>query len=364
MKQYRPSLRTFGACLALALVLATPVLAAPGDEEQEKAASALKTLLERPMMNTIPREKAVLRLRDLKAARQLERFLDAPQVNRTVIWALSEVGDAGSVKPVLRALDSMGQADRTHLGLYVASFRTPEVQRWLETLDRDDTITNPREKTRVRAARIRAGDESVLKGVLAGLKNPDPDVCAQALLALGQSQHPDYLKHIAPFATDRRTLKTPLKSSFSVQTREELPNGNVQFRSHRPGLATVAEVALEAASRALQPTTMEQIAWWYELEKGPRFTRDDAGARRLDRYVTANQKAARARCFPAHEAVQKFFAQLRASTDWGDDGAREVRDLDVTFQKKTWQITCEVNGQTRVTATVDSRGRVTLNRGE
>jgi len=348
-----------GIVLAWAAPAAGAQGASGGNEDKEAAAAELEALLNKRMMNTIPREKAVMKLRDLKASRELERFLDVPRLNDMVIWALSEIGDPGSVAPVLKALDRMDVKQRPYLGRFVGSFRTPEVRAWLEALSENGALSGSGAERWLLAARLRAGDPAVIKTVRGRLKSKDPAECASALLALGDSRDPAFLERIARFTGDRRSLNAPVKSVFGVEHRKKLANGGWSCRTVYPELKTVAEVALEAASRVVQPMTPEQIAWWHEMERAPRFPPDEDGAKRLKAFVEAEKKAARKRVASSAVALRRLFDHVRASKEGEMAQAEKVKVLGAKLTSR-WEFTIEMLGSRRTAAVDLKSGEVTL----
>lgn len=348
-----------GVVLAVATPAAEAQCSSVKSEDKAAAAAELQTLLDKRMMNTIPREKAVMKLRDLKASRELVRFLDVPRLNAMVIWALSEIGDPRSVAPVLKALDRMDVKQRPYLGRFVASFRTPEVRAWLEALSENEALSGSGAERWLLAARLRAGDPAVIKRVGGRLKSKDSTECASALLAMGDSREPAFLERIARFTGDRRSLDAPAKSVFGVEHRKKLANGGWSCSTVYPELKTVAEVALEAASRVVQPMTPEQIAWWHEMERAPRFPPDEDGAKRLKAFVDAERKAARKGVASSAVALHRLFDHIRASKEGEMAQAEKVKILAGKLTSR-WEFTIEMLGSRR-TATVDvKRGKVTI----
>lgn len=350
----------FAAWVAASLVIAGPAGATPtgGEDEKARAAAELRKLVRERSMNTIPREKAVLELCRLKAARELEPFLAVQRLDRTVIWALSEIGDPKSVGPVLETVDRMRLESRPYLATYVASFGTPEVRTWLAKLATHKEVIYPQQKRWIRGARLRAGDPAIRREVLAGLKSSDPDVCAAALSTLGDSRSPEFLAQVARFASDERRLTEPVKSRFRAKQIRKMPDGSTSQTIVSPELATVAAVALEAASCVVRPMTPERIAWWYGLEAGPRFHAECDGAKRLRAFVASDRKAARKKTIRGLDALGKLFDHIRASERGEAARKSKLKNIDCSFSTQ-WRITYELAGVS-YEATVGRKGEVAV----
>jgi hypothetical protein len=292
--------------------------------------------------STIPVEKEILRLRAQENTGALAEFLGHKSHGITCFWALAETGKREHEEKLLEGFSAMPLADRVWCSLWLAPMGTQKVRSALTELCRDKTISAD-DRHRIRAALLRAGDPTMTKETRAALSDKDADRVARALLLLGDARAADQLVKISGLAGDERKLSTSLSSRFPVKKKEVLKNGWVRETTTYPDLATVGAVALEAASRAVSPTTPEQIAWWYELEKGPRFEQSKDGVAQLRNYVLADERAASSGAPRAGVAIQTVLDHLRKKKS--ED--LKVRIVSVSFAE-VWEIGCVANGESRV----------------
>lgn len=346
---------------AVALACSIACAAPCQDTPAAHVAAKLRSLIAEKAFNTIPREKAILELRDLGAARELAAFLDQARLRHLVVWALAEIGAPESAAACIDALADADVSTRAHASLDVAAFRTDAVRTWLAALAAEaDAAGKPPIVARVRAARIRAGDAAVTRRALDALDGDGDDAarCADALLALGESRRTEHLAAIARLADDGRALATPRPSAFTTKVREDLGGGRVRFKTERATLATIGDVALEAANRALRPTTPEQIAWWHEPERRPRFSLDASGRAAIAAHVAAESAAARAGAGDGRDAARRIFAAIRDDPRWRGDEPLDVRDVALRFVDG-WTMRAVIGGKP-VEAALGTGGRVTI----
>lgn len=352
-------MRTIAAVLVASCVLAGR--AAGGEPDAAGTVAELKELLKQYDAagggNTIPIEQALIRLRDARAAAELAGFLGHRRFGFAAAWALSETGDASPAKAVLEAFQARDARGKLEMGLHLGAFRTEEVRAalraWHEAADAGT-------KELARAALLRAGDPAVEKETLDALADRDPAACAKALLRVGDSRREDLLDRVAALAKDERAVPGDLKSRFGVRTRTQTPDGWTRETTDYPVLKTVGAVAIEAASRAVSPTTPEITAWWYEVEAGPRFAATPEGIAFLGAYAEASKAAAKAKGRTAREAVAAVTRWLKAS-----DGDARARITGVAF-RDGWVVryrpVTDPGGEpgAEASATVDAEGHVTV----
>ena len=85
----------------------------------------------------------------------------------------------------------------------------------------------------------------------------------------------------------------------------------------------------------------ETTAWWYELEKGPRFGRGLDAVVRVRAFAAADAKAQRAKALRASAAVDAVWAALRAKAPEG----AEVRLVATTFDKVGVESTVDIRAR-------------------
>lgn len=329
------------AAFVFSLVLASmsflPLTALAGEGDVASTVAEMKDLLAQYDRagggNTIPIEQAIIRLRDLKAGKELVPFLAHKRFGFAVAWALSELGEAALGEAVLEAFKGRDAAGKTEWALFAGAFRTDAMRGALRELA-NAPEAKPQDKAIARAALLRAGDPAVEKEVLEKLKGKDVKAIAEALLTIGDSRRGDLLARVTAFAKDERAVEGGLKSGFGVRTVTKLANGGQSSTTSYPELKTLADVAAEAASRLVSPTTPDMMAWWYETETGPRFPINPEGKAFLAAYGEAAAKAAAAKGLAAGEAVSAVLGHVR-----GAPGGEEmkVRICSVAFAGG-WQI--------------------------
>jgi hypothetical protein len=290
-----------------------------------------------PLGNTIPLEQEILALRDAGEAGALLEFAGHERFGFLVLWALTEIARPETEAAVLKAFAALPIAERAGAAVWLAAFRSDGVRAALRALRAEKELPEG-SRGAVDAALLRAGDEKADGAVRAALDGTDADAIARALLLAGDARRADLLPEAAKRATDARKLAAPVASVFPVRVRTEIPGGWSETTTY-PELATLGEVAVEAASRMAKPLTPEMIAWWYEPEKGARFPNDEAGRRLLAAWVEAEAKAAAAMGPGSGAAVAKLFAGLRGKhPDFLD-----VRITGISFDG-AFRFTCLVNG--------------------
>lgn len=318
-------------CLVLAAASFLSLDAVTGEGDAAATVAEMKDLLAQYDRagggNTIPIEQAIIRLRDLRAGKELVPFLAHKRFGFAAAWALSELGDATLADSVLDAFKGRDTAGKAEWALFAGAFRTDAMRAALRELA-NSADANPQDKAAARAALLRAGDPAIEKELLEALKGKDVKAIAGALLTIGASRRADLLVKVTAFAKDERAVEGGLKSGFGVQTVKRLANGGQSSTTSYPALATLADVAVEAASRLVSPTTPDMMAWWYETETGPRFPISTEGKAFLAAYGEAAAKAAAAKGLSPGEAVAAVLRHVR-----GAPGGEEmkVRICSVAF---------------------------------
>lgn len=329
--------------LGLAAVLGFAIAGRCEGQDAAATAEELKKLLvaydKAKGGDTIPIERAIIRLRNAGAGKELVPFLSHKRFGFVVAWALAEIGDESHADAVLNAFQARKADGRHEMAFHMGAFRTEGVRGALRTL-RDDSATQPVQKELLRIALLRAGDEKTEKEVLDAIGGSDVAACARALLLAGDSRRADLLPKIAGFARDTRPLGVEIQSRFPVEKKY-------------PALQTLADAAVEAASRLVAPTTPELIAWWYEAEELPRFPAGADGAALLQAYLDAAAKAAADGGIGPEVAVDAVVRKARAQ---GGDG--RVRIVSIAYTEQ-WEIGFRRSGKTG-TGTIDREGNVTI----
>jgi hypothetical protein len=248
----------------------------------------------------------------------------------------------------LRAFRSWPPDRQARAAIWLATWGTKAVRAALRELA-DGGSLEGNHLLRVEAALLRAGDAGVRAKVDAALK-PDqgrPDELARALLLVGEARAVEYLDRAAHFVASKRRLEHPVRSAFRIEKTTKLPDGGQRVQTESPELRLLGEVALEAANCMVRPTTPDYIAWWYEMEKGPRFGWLPDGAERLRAHVAAGAEE-------ATTAVAALLAHLRQTRDPHTRVA-----IGTVRRDGGWKISCTIDEE-KVVATVDPRGNVSL----
>ena len=104
----------------------------------------------------------------------------------------------------------------------------------------------------------------------------------------------------------------------------------------------------------VRPSTPEFIAWWYEMEKGPRFGFDGKAASRLQAWVRADEAAGKAKAPRAADAVAALVRRLRK--DGRGEGTLVLGPVSFAG---AWTLPYELDGA-KGSAAVDAAGNVSL----
>jgi len=340
------------ALLLLALAL-PPALAdeAPDDARLE---SLLAAYDRQGGGNTIPIEKEILALREAGATQALARHLGHPRFGSTVAWALSSAADEDVARQVVAAARTWPERTQAMAASSLARLPGKEAATFLRELA---AIGDPNVWTRraVQGALLRTGDEETVRAVKKALVAKDASVVAESLHAVALSYDPAWLSALARLLDDARTLPAKVRSRFKIESTERLDDGRTIHRAESPELETVGQLALEAANLLVRPDTPEMIAWWYELEKGPRFGFGEEGAGRLRHTVACDVQAARRKLPTACAAVDALLAHLRGARPDAESFALERLEVE----KDAWRLEARLD-EAGLTAHVDASSRVTL----
>jgi hypothetical protein len=308
-------------------------------------------------IDTIPIERAVLRAARESDPAAVVEFAAHPRFGGLVVATLSERRPSGTgaerlVKAFL-ALEGEARADSALSIAALASDAARAALRATATLE-DFQADGPR-KDVVRAALVRAGDAASVAEVRSGLASKEPDEVVKALLLVGDARAVDFLVDVARLTDDPRKPASPPESRWPDTKATKSADGNTETsESVAVPLATVGDAAVEAASRMFRSTLPEMTAWWYELEKGPRFPRGPDARRRIRQFVAEDAKAAKAKAPRASAAVAAVWAALRPKSEEG----AEARLVSVAFDKQ-WSVAYTLDGKPG-SATVDASGRATI----
>jgi hypothetical protein len=346
--------RNVSPIVLCSILILSPALSAlswgAGTGAADPAARLRKMLSGSVRLNsTIPVEKEILRLRAEGKAAALTEFLGHENHGASCFWVLAESGKPEHEAKLLAAYRKMPLADRVWCSLWLANLGTEGTRATLRELARDESLPVG-DRERVRSALLRAGDADLAKKIRTALAGGDPEAVARSLLVAGDARFVALLPMTLELAADRRKVSKELRSRFPVREKTVLENGWVRETTTYPVLRRIGEVALEAASRMVSPTTPEQIAWWYEVEKGPRFPTDEEGAALLKTYVEADRMAARARAVRAGDAISIALERLRTTMET----ELEVRISSVKFER-VWEIVCRANGRRKTIRVSASR---------
>jgi hypothetical protein len=301
--------------------------------------------------NTIPIEQAILALRDLGAAEQLLEHLSHRRFGGTIVWALAELGDPTVLPSILEALGETSLEQRVESCFHLAALGAP-ARTWLVELAGTANL-EPRQAERVRRARLRAGDETVLAATRQALAAKQADVVAPALLDLGESRNLAYLDLLLPYLDDERSVAgLELRSRYGSKVVTKDDRGWTTERTEYPTLERLGDVALEAVNRLHAPTTPEYIAWWYEVLTGPWFAGEDARDR-LRAYAAAAVQAREAGAVSGPEALARGVATRREALQH-----RSITGLTFAFGEGGWTIDLTIDGtpeRVQVSATGELR---------
>lgn len=350
------------AAFVLIVVVATPSLGlAGGDTDEDPHGERLRAMLARydrhELDSTIPVEREILRLREMGAGRALLPFLSHPRFGTCVLWALSELGVEGADEAAITMLDRREPAERAHASLWFAGLGTERTRAWLRELAADETLDEAA-RSRVQAARLRAGSPDARERLRGALRSEEPDARARGLLLAAEAKLDAYLARMAESVPDATPLETPVRSRFPVVEITHQPNGWTTETSTYPMLSTVGEVALEAANRLVAPTTPEEIAWWYEVEKGARFGPTAEGRALLEQQVGAAAAASEAGSMTLRSALRRLYGHLREEREH----LEEVVMRSIAFGPEGFRLGLLVDGD-EITARVAASGEVRVTAG-
>ena len=317
-----------------------------GDAAGEDPGARLRALLEEydraGAGNTTPLEMAILELRDAGAVDALAGFLGHPEFGATILWAMVATGKPGVEARVLPAFLAFDAPTKTQAAIALGGLRTEEVRRALR-----EAVAAARTDAAAahlvplfEAALLRARDEATTKAHRADLGSKDADRVAAALLRAAEARETAFLADAARFAGDERPVANPVVSDWSVESVETNPDGGVTHRFDRPHRATLGAVALEAANRMVKSTTPDFIAWWYDLEKGPRFGFDAEAKGRIEAWVAAETSARKAKAPPSSEAVAALVRHLRQA----GRGESTLAVTGASFEKGRWLLSYALDG--------------------
>ena len=303
--------------------------------------------------NTIPIEKEILALRDAGAADALADHLEHKRFGATVAWALSSRADDTLVRRIVAAVGRWPERQQGMAASMLARLPDDAGLSLLQEMAARESLPGWA-RPPVRGALLTAADSETVFAVNAELAAKEPADVADALKAIAHSHDSDWLSKLEALLSDERTLPQTVRSRFKVRSTKEGPNGTIHMATS-PELATVGQLALEAANLVVRPDTPEMIAWWYELEKDPRFGLGEEGAQKLRHYVSLDLKAEQFRLPTASTAIDAVIAAIRREDPDADSFTLEKLNLS----PKGWVLTATVGPET-VTARVDAEGAVTL----
>ncbi len=336
-----------------------PAAPAAADDPVAAARKALDAYDHRDrgaMTNTIPTEQAILRCAEAGKAAGLREFLGHERFGALCFVLVCEAGVVEAESELLEHLAVDTFLDRPGSALAVAGLRTEKVRAALRALAASEEVKSDASRSaEVRAALIRGGDPAALAELRTALTSKDPATVADALLVAGDARDAALLPEIAKLAADARALAEPRTSRWNEEKRTE-SGGVTTFTSSPVELATVGDVAVEAANRIHASPLPGFVAWWYELEKGPRFGRGAEAARRVAAYVAEDAKALKAKARRAGEAVALVIRSLRKP----ESEMTSFVLSGVAFDK-VWTVTYRLensDGAKDGTATVDAAGKV------
>jgi len=259
--------------------------------------------------NTIPLEQEVMKLRVAKEAQVLAEFLDNEQYGWLCFWGLTEIADPATEEVALAAFAKMPVEQRAEYATYLATFRSDGARKALRALAAEKGLPRiaatrwaPPSSARARRGGALAGPE--------GDRGTDANAAARALLLAGDARAEEFLPAAAKLAADARPVAPPVpsisRSPPAPRTRRRLHGHLDPPRTRDPR---------RGGRRGREPDgpahDAEMIAWWYEPEKGARFSADDAGKALLAAWIEADAKAAKASAPGAAAAVAALFAHLR-----------------------------------------------------
>jgi hypothetical protein len=338
---------------------APPAAAAATEDPVAAARKALDAYDRRArgaMTNTIPTEQAILRCAEAGKAAALREFLGHERFGALCFVLVCEAGAAEAESELLERLAVDTFLDRPGSALAIAGLRTEKVRAALRALAANEEVrTGEVSGAEVRAALVRAGDAAAIAELRTALASKDAGTAADALLAAGAARDATFLAEIAKLAADTRALSAPRVSRWNEEKRIE-SGGMTSITSSPFPLATVGDVAVEAANRIHASALPGFVAWWYELEKGPRFGRGADALKLLATYVAEDAEARNAKARGAGEAVALVIRSLRKP------GAEMTSFVltGVAFDK-VWTVTYRLGGPDDATdgaAIVDAAGNV------
>lgn len=339
---------------------------------------------------TIGIEKAIIKLKDLGTGDKLAAHIGHDRRGPDIVWALTELGneeDFAVIKETFEqrqpnqfeknkpdVFERRKLNEKVEISLYIAGYASKSARAWLNELAKDKNLNNY-QAARIKAALLRARDKESRKQIEKALKikgdKPEAtrEIC-DALLLIGDARAKDMLDAVSKLATDERAAPEGMKTMFSVQKRINNDKGGYTFVKECAPLKTVGQVALEAGSRIVRPLMPEMMAWWYLLEKSPRFSRDEAGAKFLKSYVgTVKAAAKKKKAMGAEQAVAALCRKLRAAVPSGGGhhggmGAVSVGKIKISaisFSGTEWEINfAEENSEKLKTAKIDRNGQVSI----
>lgn len=342
-------------CVALLLALFLPAAHLLADEVPD--GSRLEALLaaydRRGGGNTIPIEKEILALREAGAAEALVDHLEHRRFGATVAWALASHADEALARRIVAAVGGWNEREQGMAASTLARLPDDAGLSLLQKMAACEDLPGWA-RPLVRGALLAAADSDTVFAVNAGLAAKEPGAVADALKAIAHSHDPDWLPKLESLLSDERTLPKTVRSRFKVRTTKEGPHGTIHMATS-PELTTVGQLALEAANLVVRPDTPEMIAWWYELEKDPRFGLGEEGVKKLRHYLYLDQKAEQFRLPTASVVVDAVIAAIRTEDPHADSFALE----EINLGRKGWVLTATVGPET-VTAKVDAEGTVAL----
>lgn len=307
--------------------------------------------------DTIPFEKAVLRAGAEAKPDDVVAHVGHERFGALLFSLLCERRPTGGAATKLaEAFAAMPADRRADSALAFGALATDAARAALRALLAEETVgASSALRETVRAALVRAGDGASIAEVRKGLASKEAAEAAAALLRAGDARATSFLAEAARLADDPRKLTAPVPSRWSETRTTRSEDGLAARTETLPvRLDTVGAAAVEAANRMFATTVPDWVAWWYEIEKGPRFGRGP-GAVKLLRQVAADDARA------AKPGAPSFETAVRAVQSAVRPTAPEMAEwkLVSAAYDRGWEIGWTLGGAPG-TASVDAAGRVTL----
>ncbi|MCE9637292.1 MAG: hypothetical protein K8T90_16425 [Planctomycetes bacterium] len=365
----KPITRALAASIALILGgLARPHVAQAQDDGElpvtaDAAADLTKALdawdhrAQGGFTNTIPFEKAVLRGAAEGAPEAVVAHVTHERYGALLFAALCERRPQGeAAAKLVEAFAAMEPEARVGSAISIAALGTDAARAALRELAAVDAfLASGPPNDAIRAALVRSGDAAAVADVRKGLASKDVGDVAKSLLLAGDARATEFLADAARLADDVRKLPAPIASHWSETKTTKSEDGLTTRSDTIPvNLATLGDIAVEAANRMGASTLPGWVAWWYEIEKGPRFGRGVDGAKLVRQVAAEDTRAAKTKAPGLYRAIAAVQAAVRPTVA----AMSEWKLVSATFDRG-WTIAYRI-GDAPGTATVDGAGKVTV----